>query len=55
MIGIGSIIVGAVAGLVVTVLVTYLWPKGKNRHLGALVGALLGFGLAYLIMTRVEI
>lgn len=55
MTNIGSIIVGALAGLVVTVLVAYLWPKGKNRHLGAVVGALLGFALAFLIMTRVQI
>jgi hypothetical protein len=52
---IGSIIVGALAGLIVTVLVTYLWPKGKNRHLGAITGALLGFGLAYLVMTQVQL
>lgn len=52
---IGSIIVGALAGLVVTVLVTYLWPRGKNRHLGAIVGALLGFAIAYLVMTRVQL
>lgn len=52
---IGSIIVGALAGLVVTLLVTYLWPAGKNRHLGAVTGALLGFGIAYLVMTQVKI
>lgn len=52
---IGSIIVGALAGLIVTVLITYLWPQGKNRHLGAVTGALVGFAVAYLVMTRVEL
>lgn len=52
---IGSIIVGALAGLVVTVLITYLWPQGKNRHLGAIVGAVVGFAIAYLVMTRVQL
>lgn len=55
MISTGSILLGAAAGLIVTVLTTYLWPKGKNRHLGAITGALLGFGAAYLVMTRVQI
>lgn len=52
---IGSIIVGALAGLMVTVLITYLWPRGKNRHLGAITGALVGFAVAYLVMSRVEL
>ncbi len=51
----GSIIAGALAGLVVTVLVMYLWPRGRNRHVGALVAALLGFGAALVIMTQVKL
>ena len=50
-----NIIVGGLGGLVVTVLVTYLWPRDKNRHAGAIVGALLGFVVAYVLMTRVEL
>jgi len=55
MISVGSIVVGALCGLLVTVLVAYFWPRGRNRHVGALVGALLGFAVAYLVMTRVQI
>jgi len=50
-----SIIVGALAGLIVTVLAVYLAPKAKNRHLVAMVGALIGFGIAYLVMTQVKL
>jgi len=51
----GSIIVGALGGLIVTVLVVYLWPRGRNRHVGAVVAALLGFVVAALLMTQVQI
>ncbi len=50
-----SIIVGALVGLVVTVLPVYLAPKGTNRHLVATIGALVGVGVAYLIMTQVKL
>lgn len=49
-----NIIFGVLGGLAVTLLVTYLWPPNRNRHIGALVGALLGFATAYLLMTQVE-
>ncbi|MFZ5817321.1 MAG: hypothetical protein ACOY93_18820 [Bacillota bacterium] len=52
---IANIILGAVAGLVVTLLVTYLWPPKRNRHVGAIVGALIGFAVAALLMTQVDL
>lgn len=52
---VGSILVGALAGLAVTVVVTYLWPRRINRHLGAITGALVGLAVAYVIMTQVDI
>ncbi len=51
----GSIILGALGGLVITVLVMYLWPRSRNRHLGAMVAALLGFAVALVVMTQIEI
>jgi cobalamin synthase len=50
-----SILVGALAGLVVTVAITFLWPRRLNRHLGAVTGAVIGFGVAYLVMTQVTL
>lgn len=52
---IANIILGGLGGLLVTVLVTSLWPRNRNRHVGAMVGALLGFVVAYFLMTRVEL
>lgn len=53
--GIANIIIGAFGGLVVTLLTAYLWPAKRNRHMGAITGALLGFAVAYLLMTQVKI
>lgn len=52
---IANIIIGGLGGLVITMLVTYLWPKNRNRHLGAIVGALLGFAVAAFLITQVEL
>ncbi|MFO7274900.1 MAG: hypothetical protein LOD90_03850 [Symbiobacteriaceae bacterium] len=51
----GSIIAGVLAGLVVTVLVTFLWPRSRNRHLGAVLAALLGVAAAVVVMTQIRI
>ena len=55
MTNLGSIIVGALGGLIVTVVVMYLWPRGRNRHLGALLAAALGVAVAFVVMTQVRI
>jgi len=55
MTSVGSIVVGALGGLLITVLVACLWPRGRNRHVGALVSALLGFAVAFLLMTQLQI
>ncbi|HWI53830.1 MAG TPA: hypothetical protein VNT01_16960 [Symbiobacteriaceae bacterium] len=49
-----GIIVGALAGLVVTVVVTMLWPHGKARWARSLVAAGLGVGVAYLLMRLIK-
>lgn len=46
-----ALLTGALAGLLVTVVVTLVWPNGKLRWARPLVAAGLGFGAAYLIMT----
>jgi hypothetical protein len=45
-----SMLVGALAGLGVTVLVTLLWPKDRFRLLRPLVAAGLGIGVTYLVL-----
>jgi hypothetical protein len=47
-----GIIVGAVAGLAVTAVVTALLPR-KMAGARPLVGALLGVGVAYLLMRLI--
>jgi multisubunit Na+/H+ antiporter MnhB subunit len=49
-IGLTGLIVGALAGLLVTMLLTVLWPKGKLRLLRPVVSAGLGALVAYLII-----
>lgn len=44
--------IGAFAGLVVTVLITALWPRKANRWLRMAVAPLAGVLLAYLVMTQ---
>ena len=46
-----NIVVGALAGLVATVLVTLIWPHGKLRWARPLVSALVGVGAAYAVIT----
>lgn len=48
-----GIIAGALAGLMVTVIVTYLWPHGKARWARSVVAAGLGVGIAYLLMRTI--
>jgi hypothetical protein len=48
-----SLAMGALAGLLVTVVVTLVWPKNKLRWLRPLLSAGLGFAVAYLIMQMV--
>lgn len=48
-----GIIVGALAGLVVTVVVTMLWPHGFARWARSLVAAGLGVGVAYGLMVLI--
>lgn len=45
-----ALLAGALAGLLVTVLVTLVWPHGKLRWARPLVGAGLGVGVAYLVI-----
>ncbi|HWI61888.1 MAG TPA: hypothetical protein VNT75_08630 [Symbiobacteriaceae bacterium] len=49
-----GIIVGALAGLVVTVAVTMLWPRGVARWARSLVAAGLGVGVAYVLMLLIK-
>lgn len=49
-----GIIAGALGGLLVTVLVTMLWPKKTLRFLRPIAAAGLGVGAAYLLMTYVK-
>lgn len=46
-----ALLTGALAGLLVTVIVTLVWPSGRLRWARPLVAAALGFGVAYLVMT----
>lgn len=48
-----GIIAGALAGLVVTVIVTMLWPKGVARWARSFMAAGLGVGVAYLLMRTI--
>lgn len=50
MFSITGIIVGALAGLVVTAIVTMVWPKAKLRWLRPLAAPLLGVIVAYVLM-----
>lgn len=49
-----GIIVGALAGLMVTAIATMLWPHGKLRWARPLASAALGFGVAYLLMRLIK-
>ena len=49
-----GIIVGAIVGLVVTVGVTLLWPKGFARFLRPIAAAGLGVGVAYVLMRVIK-
>jgi fructose-specific phosphotransferase system IIC component len=55
MYSLASILVGALAGLLFTVVMTILWPKGKLRALKVFVGPVLGVLVAYLVMTLVKL
>lgn len=48
-----GIILGSIAGLVVTTVVTMIWPKNSLRLLRPLAAAVLGVAAAYLIMRLV--
>jgi len=48
-----GLMLGILAGLVVTALIAYLWPRGKFRLIRPLASAGLGLGAAYLIMTLI--
>lgn len=48
-----GILVGALAGLVVTAVVTMIWPKEKLRWLRPLVAPGLGVLVAYMLMRLV--
>lgn len=45
-----GLIIGILAGLLITVVVTAVWPKGKLRWARPLLSAGLGFLAAYLII-----
>jgi hypothetical protein len=49
-----GIIAGALAGLMVTVIVTMVWPHGKLRWARPLAAAGLGFGVALLLMRLIK-
>jgi hypothetical protein len=49
-----GIIAGALTGLLVTVIVTMVWPHGKLRWARPLAAASLGFGVAYLLMRLIK-
>lgn len=49
-----GMIVGALAGLVITVIVTMLWPRTKLRWLRPLAAPGLGLLVAYLIMQNMK-
>lgn len=44
------LVVGILAGFLVTVIVTLLWPKGGARWLRPLAAAGLGILVAYLVL-----
>jgi len=48
-----GLIVGLLVGLLVTAGVTVLWPK-KSRWAGALVGPIVGVGVALLLMWLIK-
>jgi fructose-specific phosphotransferase system IIC component len=50
-----NIIVGALAGLLLTVVVTILWPHGKAGALKVFVGPLLGVLVAYFVIVYVKL
>lgn len=45
------LLVGSLAGLLVTVALLFAWPKRWPVHLRALLAALGGFGVALLLAT----
>ncbi len=51
MISVTSMIIGALAGLVVTTAITLVWPKDRLRWARPLVSAGLGVAVAYLVMV----
>lgn len=48
-----GIIIGALAGGVLTAMITVMWPKGKLRWLRPFAAAGIGLAAAYFIMTQV--
>jgi hypothetical protein len=46
-----GIIVGVLAGLLFTVLITYLWPRNTLRWLRPIASAGVGFLIAWGLMT----
>ncbi len=48
-----GIIVGLLAGLVVTAVATMVWPKGKLRWLRPMVTPILGVLVAYVLMRYI--
>jgi len=48
-----ALILGALAGLLVTIIVTLAWPKNKARLARPLVAPLLGVLVAYMLMRLV--
>lgn len=48
-----GLIIGLLAGLLVTAGVTMAWPK-KSRWAGPLVGPILGVGVALLLMWLIK-
>ncbi|BDG61287.1 hypothetical protein [Caldinitratiruptor microaerophilus] len=46
-----GLLVGALAGLLATVLLMFVWPRRWPVHLRAVLAALAGFGVALLLST----
>lgn len=46
-----ALLIGILAGLAVTVLLMFLWPRRWPVHLRAVLAALAGFGVALLLST----
>jgi fructose-specific phosphotransferase system IIC component len=49
-----GIIAGALTGLLVTILVTTLWPRGRLRWVRPIIAPLLGAGIALLVMYLIK-